>query len=126
MKTYLNKNEVEKAINVLRNKMWRILNRLATDGYNGDWQHAEDIEFVSQLSRVVHSSRIHSDSVTISDEAYDRLSTLTICQLSSVANRKTRAITEEATMKPHKTFSDDDRKALMDALSVILEQTGGE
>lgn len=122
MKIYLNKEDAEAAINVLRRGMWQILTRLQNDGYNGGWQHAEDIEFVSQLSKIVHSSRIHSDKVTISDEAYDCLSTLTLGELSSVMDRKTRAITAKAATKAQKTFSDDDEVALLNAVNVILRR----
>ena len=55
------------------------------------------------------------------DEAYERLSTLTIGQLSSVTNRKTRDLDEGPAVKPRKVISDEDRKALAEALGVILE-----
>ena len=121
MKVYENKEEALKAIGTMRKAMWQILTRLPSDGYNGDWQQAEDIEFASQLSRVVHSSRTRQHAVTISDEAYERLSTLTIGQLSSVTNRKTRDLDEGPAVKPRKVISDEDRKALAEALGVILE-----
>lgn len=126
MKVYQNKDEALKAIGTMRKVMWKILTRLPGDGYNGDWQQAEDIELASQLSRVVHSSRTKQHAVTISDEAYERLSTLTVGQMGSVTGRKTRDLSEGSEVEPRRVISDYDMIALAEAVVIILERADWE
>ena len=116
---YENTEEINVAINTLRGALWRVIDRLSSHGYDGDWQQAQDIELVSRLSGVVHSYK--QSPHRVSDESVKRLGMLSFGEISSVLNRKTRAITEsDKSVKPDKSFSQEQIDDIIRSMSVVI------